>query len=296
MAIQSLKTIHKYLRHNKKFPHVWCAGCGNGIVLGAIIRAISTLDIGKDDIVMVSGIGCSSRMPVYVDFNTVHTLHGRALPFATGIKLVKPGKHVIVITGDGDCLAIGGNHFIHACRRNIDITTIIINNSTYGMTGGQFSPTTPEGKKGTTAPYGNYEASFNIADLSIAAGASFVGRGAVYYATQLKDTIQEAIQHKGFSVVEVISQCHTLYGRQNKEGGAVEMMKWQKEHAVNVKAADKMTEEQISGKFRIGTLHRVESVEYTAKYGQLLEKLSNKPMAPKPVEKEEIQDEKQQEE
>ncbi|MBP7461816.1 MAG: 2-oxoacid:ferredoxin oxidoreductase subunit beta [Candidatus Delongbacteria bacterium] len=276
MAVQALKLIHKYLRHNKKFPHVWCPGCGNGIVLGTIIRAIDSLEIAKDDIIMVSGIGCSSRMPVYVDFNTVHTLHGRALTFATGIKLVKPDKKVIVITGDGDALAIGGNHFIHAARRNIDITTIIINNNTYGMTGGQFSPTTPAGKKGTTAPYGNYEPDFSIAQLATAAGATFVARGAVYHAIHLQETIKEAIQHKGFSVVEVISQCHTLYGRLNRQGGAVDMMKWQKEHAVNIKAADKMKPEDLQDKFLIGVLHQEEQEEYVEKYYRLAATISQK--------------------
>jgi len=135
------KLVHKYLRHDKKFPHVWCPGCGNGIVLGAMIRAIDRLGYSKDDIVMVSGIGCSGRLPVYVDFNTLHTTHGRALTFATGVKLAKPELKVIVVMGDGDATAIGGNHFIHAARRNINITAIIINNNIYGMTGGQYSPT-----------------------------------------------------------------------------------------------------------------------------------------------------------
>jgi Pyruvate:ferredoxin oxidoreductase and related 2-oxoacid:ferredoxin oxidoreductases, beta subunit len=134
------KVIHRYLRHDKKFPHVWCAGCGNGIILGDLLRAIYNLGLEKDDIAMVSGIGCSSRMPVYVDFNTLHTTHGRAIAFATGIKMAKPELKVIVITGDGDVSAIGGNHFIHAARRNIDLTIIIVNNNIYGMTGGQCSP------------------------------------------------------------------------------------------------------------------------------------------------------------
>ncbi|MDH3865997.1 MAG: thiamine pyrophosphate-dependent enzyme, partial [Desulfobulbaceae bacterium] len=134
---------HKYLRHHKKFPHVWCPGCGNGIVLGAFIRAIERLELEKDEIVFAAGIGCSGRMPTYVDFNTLHTTHGRALTFATGIKLAKPSLHVIAVMGDGDAVAIGGNHFIHAARRNLDLTAIIINNQIYGMTGGQASPTTP---------------------------------------------------------------------------------------------------------------------------------------------------------
>jgi len=148
------KLIHKYLRHDKKFPHVWCPGCGNGIVLGALIRAIDRIGYEKDDFVLVSGIGCSGRLPVYVDFNTLHTTHGRALTFATGIKLAKPRLKVIVVMGDGDAVSIGGNHFIHAARRNIDITAIVMNNRIYGMTGGQYSPLSGYGAKATTAPFG----------------------------------------------------------------------------------------------------------------------------------------------
>ncbi|HQJ16347.1 MAG TPA: thiamine pyrophosphate-dependent enzyme, partial [Candidatus Cloacimonas acidaminovorans] len=155
MANIPQRIIHEYLRHDKKFPHVWCAGCSNGIVLGAIIRAVASLNIDRNDIVMVSGIGCSSRMPVYVDFNTLHTLHGRSIAFATGVKMHKPHLKVIVVTGDGDCAAIGGNHLIHAARRNIDLKVIMINNNIYGMTGGQCSPTTPHNAYATTAPYGN---------------------------------------------------------------------------------------------------------------------------------------------
>ncbi len=277
MSIQALKVIHKYLRHNKKFPHVWCPGCGDGIVLGSIIRAFDQLNVQKDDIIMVSGIGCSSRMPVYVDFNTVHTIHGRALTYATGIKMAKPDKKVVVITGDGDGLAIGGNHFIHAARRNIGITTIIINNNIYGMTGGQFSPTTPSGKRGTTAPYGNYENDFNIAELAKAAGATFIARGTVYHVTQLIDIMKKAFAHDGFAVVEVISQCPTLYGRLNREGDAVKMMEWQRDHAVNVAAASKMTKEQLKDKFVIGVLHENnDKIEYSKKYYQLIEQLKEK--------------------
>nr|HPH41711.1 thiamine pyrophosphate-dependent enzyme [Syntrophorhabdaceae bacterium] len=170
------KLIHKYLRHDKKFPHVWCPGCGIGIMLGSLIRAIDECGYNKDEIVLVSGIGCTGRMPVYVDFNTLHTTHGRALTFATGIKLANPALKVIVVMGDGDAVAIGGNHFIHAARRNVDISTVILNNSVYGMTGGQYSPTTPYGMKTTTSPYSNVEQSFNISELAVAAGAVFVAR------------------------------------------------------------------------------------------------------------------------
>ena len=226
---ETTKLIYKYLRHDKKFPHVWCPGCGNGIVLGALIRAIDRSGYGKDDIVLVSGIGCAGRMPVYVDFNTLHTTHGRALTFATGVKLAKPRLQVIVIMGDGDATAIGGNHFIHAARRNLNLTAIIINNNTYGMTGGQYSPTSPYGSLATTALYGNIEHPFSIAELAVTAGAAFVGRSTVFHANILDQLIESGIRKKGFAVIEAISHCHTLYGRRNKLGGPVEMLQWQKD-------------------------------------------------------------------
>jgi len=248
------KLIHKYLRHDKKFPHVWCPGCGIGIMLGALIRAIDRTGFEKDDIVLVSGIGCSGRLPVYVDFNTLHTTHGRALTFATGVKLAKPNLKVIVIMGDGDAVAIGGNHFIHAARRNIDLTAIIVNNSVYGMTGGQYSPTTPYGMRSTTTVYSNIEQDFRISELAVTAGAVFVGRGTVYHAKLLDSLIEQALLKKGFSVVEVISHCHTQYGRQNRLGSAVEMMEWQRDHAMPVEKALKMKSEELKDKILIGVL------------------------------------------
>lgn len=248
------KLIHKYLRHDKKFPHVWCPGCGIGIMLGSLIRAIDECGYDKDDIALVSGIGCTGRLPVYVDFNTLHTTHGRALTFATGIKLAKPGMKVIVVMGDGDAVAIGGNHFIHAARRNIDISAIILNNSVYGMTGGQYSPTTPYGMKTTTSSYTNVEQSFNISELAVTAGAVFVARGTVYHARMLDSLMEKAFQKKGFSVVEVIGHCHTQYGRLNRMGSAVEMMTWQKDHALTIEKAAQMKEEELKDKFRIGVL------------------------------------------
>jgi 2-oxoglutarate/2-oxoacid ferredoxin oxidoreductase subunit beta len=248
------KLIHKYLRHDKKFPHVWCPGCGIGIMLGALIRAIDHAGYTKDEIVLVSGIGCTGRLPVYVDFNTLHTTHGRALAFATGVKLAKPSLKVIVIMGDGDAVAIGGNHFIHAARRNIDLTAIILNNSVYGMTGGQYSPTTPYGMKSATSVYSNVEHAFRISELAVTAGAVFVGRGTVYHAKLLDSLMEKAFAKVGFSVVEVVAHCHTQYGRMNRLGGAVEMMQWQRDHAVTVEKSAGMTEEELRDKFAIGVL------------------------------------------
>lgn len=271
MSKEVTKLIHKYLRHDKKFPHVWCPGCGNGIVLGALIRAIDRVGLENDDIVLTSGIGCSGRMSVYVDFNTLHTTHGRALTFATGIKLAKPSLTGIVVMGDGDATAIGGNHFIHAARRNLDLTAIIINNQIYGMTGGQHSPTTPYGSYATTATYGNIEHAFSIAELAVTAGAPFVARGTVYHAELLEGLLEKAIRKRGFSVVEVISNCHVQFGRRNEMGDPVTMIKWMKENAVTVKKAEKIPPEQLKDKFTIGVLTDVEKPVYTEEYEKIRE-------------------------
>ncbi len=238
-AEETTNAIYRYLRSHKKFPNVWCPGCGIGNVLGAIIRAADRMDLNRDEVAMVSGIGCSSRMPVYVDFNTLHTTHGRALAFATGIKLAKPHMKVIVITGDGDAMAIGGNHFIHAARRNIDLTTIVVNNNIYGLTGGQASPTTPQNAHATTATYGAMEQPFDICKMAEAAGSTFVARGTVYHIVELSRLIEQAINKKGFSVVEVISHCHTGYGRQNETPLATEMLKQQRDNTITVSAVQK---------------------------------------------------------
>ena len=260
-----------YLR-TKKLPLIWCAGCGDGIVLKSMLRAIDRIGLSKDEVCMVSGIGCSSRLTGYVDFNTLHTTHGRAITFATGIKMTKPELNVIVVTGDGDATAIGGNHYIHAARRNIDLTVVLFNNNIYGMTGGQVSPTTPLGKYASTAPYGNFENNFNISGLAQAAGASFVARTTVYHATQLEKYIEKAIRKKGFSVVEVVTQCPTTYGRRNREGTAVDMMMWQKENSVSVNKAKNMSEEELADKIITGILVDTEKPECRSEYQKIIDR------------------------
>ncbi len=262
--------IHKYLRHNKKFPHVWCPGCGNGIVLGALIRAIDGLGYDMDKIVLVSGIGCSGRLPVYVDLNTLHTTHGRALTFATGIKLANPELEVIVIMGDGDSLSIGGNHFIHAARRNIDLTAIIINNQIYGMTGGQHSAATPYGSMATSAPYSHIEQAFQISELAVTAGATYVARGTTFHVQMLPRLIQQASRKKGFGVVEVMSPCPTYFGRKNKQGTAVDIMNWQRDHAVYVDKAADMDAEALADKFTIGVLTDRDLPVYQDQYERIM--------------------------
>ena len=266
------------LRKNKKFPTIWCSGCGIGVVMGALIRAIDHLGLNNDQVALVAGIGCTARMPVYMDFNTLHTTHGRALAFATGLKIARPEMKVIAIMGDGDAFAIGGNHFIHAARRNLGITALVVNNSIYGMTGGQYSPTTPVGSKATTAPYGNVEPPFPICDLAIAAGATYVARSTVYHALELDKFLAEAIAKDGFSLVEAVSYCHTTFGRLNKLGTAADMMRALKDNSIAKSAYDKLNPEEriTNGKIVRGVLHQNDSrPEYTNTYGQLLTRIQS---------------------
>ena len=260
-----------------KLPHILCPGCGHGIVLKCLLRAIHTTGLLKDDIAMISGIGCSSRTPGYVDFNTLHTLHGRALAYATGLKLAKPRLNVIVTTGDGDALAIGGNHFIHACRRNMDMTILVYNNAVYGMTSGQASPTTPQGKISTTSRNGSIEPPFDTCSLARAAGATFVARGTAYHFQELEKVIYEAIMHKGTSVVDIIDACPTYYGRFNKYKSPTEMMeRIEKEGTVSVKQVDKLSPEELEGKLLRGILHKSDRPEYCAEYQKLMTKVQAK--------------------
>lgn len=219
--------INGYIRLDQ-MPHFLCPGCGHGIALRALLWAIHDLGIEKDKLAIVSGIGCSGRLSAYIDANTFHTTHGRPLAFATGLALARPDLHVIVITGDGDSLAIGGNHLIHACRRNLNLTCMMLNNEIYGMTGGQVSPTTSADRFTTTTPAGNTEPGFDACKLAEAAGASFVGREVTLQVLALKELLQKALEHDGFSFVEVISDCTEIYGRKNDLGASPEMMMSQK--------------------------------------------------------------------
>jgi 2-oxoglutarate ferredoxin oxidoreductase subunit beta len=266
--------VYEYLRHHKKFPHVWCAGCGIGIVMGSLVRAVQNLGLNQDDVALISGIGCTGRMPVYTDFNTMHTTHGRALAFATGLKLARPEMQVIVVMGDGDALAIGGNHFIHAARRNIDLTAIVVNNSIYGMTGGQSSPTTPLESFSATAPYGHIEQPFPVCDLAMAAGAAFVARSTVYHANQIDQLIEKAVVKRGFSLVEVMSYCHTTFGRANNMNSPIQMMRLLKDNSLTVQAAEKLGDDLPEGKIVRGILCDKEKPEFTELYDKVVERAS----------------------
>ena len=273
--------IHQYMRIDH-LPHIWCPGCGNGVIMRDVAVALDELindpdtDFDRDNIVIVSGIGCSSRAAGYLDFNSIHTTHGRAIAFATGIKMANPKLHVVVLTGDGDCSAIGGNHLIHAARRNLGLTVICFNNDIYGMTGGQYSPTTPTGDKATTAPYGNLDRPFDIANLAAGAGASFAARGDVFHARETTAIIKQAMLHKGFSLVDVYSVCPTYYGRKNKKGDAVEMMKWQRDNLIPMNRFNVMTPEDLAGKKPIGILAENDFPEYSEEYQKLIDRFAAK--------------------
>ncbi len=260
--------VKDYIRE-RFFPHMWCPGCGHGIVLNSMLRAIDALGLSKNEIVMVSGIGCSSRISGYVDFHSLHTLHGRALAFATGVKLSRPELNVIVPMGDGDALAIGGNHFIHAARRNIDLTAVVMNNRIYGMTGGQYSPLSGQGILATTAPYSNIDSDFDVVDLASAAGATFVARTTTYHARQITDLLKAAILHEGFSVVEVMSQCPTYFGRKNRLGSAVDMVERFKKITTPIGSKAKREHPELIER---GIFVQKETTEYCSAYDDVIEK------------------------
>lgn len=243
----------KYLR-GAGLPTIWCPGCGIGTVVWAMTWAVDHLAIPQDDVVIATGIGCSGYLYNYLSFDGYHGTHGRALPAATGIKMANPRLQVLVPMGDGDCAAIGGNHFIHAARRNVDLTAIVINNGIYGMTGGQYSPLTSRGSRASTAPFGTIEDPFDISALAMAAGATFVARGGTYQPRQLAELIARGIAHKGFSVIEAISQCPVQYGSRNPPGLAADMVRWQKDHAISLERAADMSEAELAGCFTTGVL------------------------------------------
>ncbi len=246
--------IDAYLRVDR-LPHIWCPGCGIGSVLNSFLRGLSKSGISPDKVAVVSGIGCTGRAAGYVKLDSFHTTHGRAIPFATGLKLANPELKVVIFSGDGDLLAIGGNHFIHAARRNVDITVLLVNNFIYGMTGGQLGPTTPVTARTTTSPTGNIEKPFNVPYLAMASGASYVARWTIAQVGPLEKAITEALLKKGFSMVEAISPCPTYFGRMNKQATALEQVRYYRDNSVvkngiNPQHADiEMGGQIIVGKF-----------------------------------------------
>ena len=266
----------EYLRVDK-LPTLWCWGCGDGVILKAIVRAIHSVGWDMNDVCLVSGIGCSGRMSSYVNCNTVHTTHGRAVAYATGIKLANPDKHVIVVSGDGDALAIGGNHTMHACRRNIDINFILVNNFIYGLTNSQTSPTTPQGMWTVTAQYGNIDNNVDPCKLADVAGATFVARESVLDSAKIEKVLVEGFKHHGFSFFDIHSNCHINLGRKNKMGEAVDMLKWIDSRMVGKRKFEEMFEEERVGKFPTGILkHDTSKTEYTDAYAQVIQKAQEK--------------------
>ncbi len=258
----------KYLRRSA-LPTIFCPGCGHGTVLNAFLRVIDGLDI-FERLGLVAGIGCSSWLPVFINTDVIHTLHGRALAVATGLKIANPDLTVVVFSGDGDCMGIGGNHLIHAARRNIDITVIMMDNAIYGMTGGQVAPTTPVDARTQTTPYGNPEPPFDSCALATSAGATFVARYTTARPGSLVTGIEAAVQHKGFAFLQVISQCPTQAGRyiygMSKPG---EYLRLIKERAVGRRAAERLTPDQAAGKIITGILHQEERTEFVEKMQRL---------------------------
>jgi 2-oxoglutarate ferredoxin oxidoreductase subunit beta len=229
--IEPKHSLDAYLR-TERMPHIWCPGCGLGILLNVFLKSLLQTQIDLDKVAMVSGIGCTGRMAGYLKLDSFHSTHGRAIPFATGLKIANPELKVIVVCGDGDLFAIGGNHFIHAARRNMDMTVICANNFIYGMTGGQLGPTTPTMARTTTSPRGNIEPTFNIPHLAAAAGATYVARWTAAQVREMQNTITEALLKKGFSFVEAIVPCPTYYGRMNVQPSGLEQIKYYRDNTV----------------------------------------------------------------
>ena len=251
-------TFEDWFRKDR-LPHIYCAGCGNGTIINCTLAAIDQMDWKKEETVFVSGIGCSSRAPGYIMTDSLHTTHGRALAFATGVKMANKKLNVVVFTGDGDLAAIGGNHFIHSCRRNIDITVVCMNNQIYGMTGGQGSPTTPLGCLSTTTPYGSAEPAFDLCELAIAAGANYVARWTSYHVKELERAVLAGLQTPGFSFIEAMTQCPTNFGRRNKFRQVADQVEFIKSHSLLKVKSDRLVLEgkKIPGDmFVVGELAR----------------------------------------
>jgi len=264
--------LEKWLRM-ERIPHIWCSTCGIGTAVTCFIEAIKKTNIPRNDICVVSGIGCSGRIAGYIRQGSFHTTHGRAIPFAVGLKLANPKLKVVVISGDGDLASIGGNHLIHTARRNLDITVLCINNFIYAMTGGQLAPTTPPTAIATTSPYGNYERPFNLPALAAACGAVYVARWTALHVRRLTTSISEALQKKGFSFVEIICPCTTLYARKNKLGSGLDLMKFYHDNSVIVNGADpREVDIQYQSEIKVGKFVDLDKPSYLDNYNVFLQK------------------------
>lgn len=252
-----------YLRQDR-MPHIWCPGCGLGSILHCFLNAMLKSGISPDKVAVVSGIGCTGRVAGYVKLDSFHTTHGRAIPFATGLKLANPELQVVVFSGDGDLIAIGGNHLIHAARRNIDMTVICVNNFNYGMTGGQLGPTTPLAARTPTSPHGNYERPFNAPYLVAASGAVYVARWTSMHVRRLEWAITEVLLKRGFKFIEVIATCPTVYGRMNRQPTGLDQMRYYRENSIIRHGADpKDVDIELNGKIIVGKFVDIERPTYS---------------------------------
>lgn len=246
-----------------RMPHIWCSSCGLGSSLTCFIQAIRESGVDERLVSVVSGIGCTGRVAGYLNVDSFHTTHGRAVPFAVGLSLANPELRVVVYSGDGDIVAIGGNHFIHTARRNIDLLIVCVNNFTYGMTGGQAGPTTPITAKATTAPYGNYEYPFNLPYLAAASGATYVARWTALHLRRLKNAMAEALVKRGFRFIEIISPCPTAYARKNRLGTGLDLMKFYHDNSIIQHGADpRDVEIGMQSKIIVGKFIDIEKPTY----------------------------------
>ena len=277
MVLETVHPFSKYLRA-EMMPHIWCPGCGNGIVLNCFAHALDELKYDLDKLVVVSGIGCIGRTAGYVNADSFHTTHGRALAFATGVKLANPELEVVVISGDGDLFAIGGNHFIHAARRNMGIKVLCANNLNYGMTGGQQGPTTPLESLTTTSPYGSIEHPFNLVHLAAASGSTYVARWTTLHVRRLTQSIKKMLTKRGFCFVEVLAQCPEIYGRHNKMRSGLEMMSWFKRASVVENFSDPAKAEISAEKIPVGEFVDIEKLSYEKMLHEKISKINEKAM------------------
>ena len=272
---EDLHPLERLLREGM-IPHIWCEGCGNGIILNCFVRALEEIEIDVNKVVVVSGIGCIGRLSGYTNTDSYHTTHGRAIAFATGAKLANPELKVAVISGDGDLFAIGGNHFIHAARRNVDIQVICANNFNYGMTGGQYGPTTPLDAWTTTTPYGNIEHPFNLVHLAAASGAIYVARWTTLHVRRLTESIKKVLQKRGFSFIEVITPCPEIFGRRNKMATGIEMMNWFKSVSEIRNYSDPAKAEISPEKIIVGEFIDIEKPTYDYLLREMINKVQEK--------------------
>jgi 2-oxoglutarate ferredoxin oxidoreductase subunit beta len=277
MARELVHPFAKYLRA-EMMPHIWCAGCGNGIVLNCFVHALDELKTDLNKLVMVSGIGCIGRAAGYTFADSFHTTHGRALAFATGVKLANPELEVVVISGDGDLFAIGGNHFIHAARRNIGVKVICVNNLNYGMTGGQQGPTTPLDSITATSPYGNVEHPFNLVHLAAASGSTYVARWTTLHVRRLTQSLKKVLQKEGFCFVEALSPCPEIFGRHNKMRSGLEMMAWFKRASVVENFSDPAKADITPDKIVVGEFVDIEKLSYEKLLHEKISKINEKAM------------------